>query len=122
MQKISLFKGISPEQQAAIVSALEFRSLVAGKVILLEQEISKTLYMLAQGSVGIWRRKNNQKERVALLRAPDFFGEISMFSDTPATALVKTEEACQFFMLPRDRFDALVLQDPTLGELNSGKY
>ena len=117
VQKIALFKGASADQQAAIVLALDFKSLVAGKVILLEQEISKTLYILGQGSVGIWRRKNNEKDRVALLRAPDFFGEISMFTDAPATAQVKTEEASQFFMLTRERFDALALKDPAIGEL-----
>jgi CRP-like cAMP-binding protein len=116
-QKVSIFQGTTPEQRVAIVTVLDFKSLVAGKVILMEKEISKTIYILAQGSVGIWQRKNNQKEQLAILRAPDFFGEISMFSDKPANALVKTEEASHFFLLPLERYDALVAQDPALGEL-----
>jgi CRP/FNR family cyclic AMP-dependent transcriptional regulator len=115
--KLPLFSGSTPQQCAAIAAVMNFKVLVSGKVVLLEQEISKTLYILSRGSVGIWRRVANNKERVAMLRAPDCFGEVSMFSDSPATALVKTEEDSQFFMVSRERFDALVAKDPSLSEL-----
>jgi len=117
LENMAFLRGASITQQAAIASMLEFKAMVAGKVAILEQEISKTLYILAKGSVGIWRRKNNQKERLALLRAPTYFGEVSMFADVPATALVKTEEDSQFFMLSRDAFEVLVSKDPALGAL-----
>lgn len=117
LKKIALFNGATDDHRIAIAAALDARAYAAGKVVILEQEISKTLYLLAKGAVGIWRRKNNQKDRIALLKAPDFFGEVSMFSDSPATALVKTEEDSMLFYLTRERFDALIASDVALNDL-----
>ena len=116
LPQLSIFSGVSTAQYGALEACLDFRAMPSGKVVILDQEISKTLYFLAKGSVGIWRRVNNQKDRVALLKAPDFFGEVSMFSDSPASALVKTEEDSQFFMLSREKFDALVQNDASFGD------
>lgn len=117
LKKIALFDGATDDHRIAIAAALDARTYAAGKVVILEQEISKTLYLLAKGSVGIWRRKNNQKDRIALLQAPNFFGEVSMFSESPATALVKTEEDSLLFFLTRERFDALIAADAALADL-----
>lgn len=117
LKKIPLFAGLSTAQCVTLAAGLELRSLATGKVVILEQEISKTLFILAKGSVSVSRRSQHEKKRIALLHAPNFFGEISMLSDSPASALVKTEEETQLFTLSRERFDALVSTDPLLGEV-----
>jgi CRP-like cAMP-binding protein len=116
-QGILLFSGSTPEQIQALLSEAELLEIKKGKVILMEQEISKTLYILAKGSVGIWRRQGGEKTLVATLRAPDFFGETSMFTDSPATALVKAEEDARLFTLKRSSFDAVLAKFPALAPL-----
>jgi CRP-like cAMP-binding protein len=117
LKKTAIFAGCSDPQLRNIAGKLNLLTVAAGKVVLMEQEISKMLYLLAQGSVGIYRRHQGEKVLVATLKAPDFFGEASMFSDSPANALVKAQEPSVLFALPRAAFDQLVASDGVLGLL-----
>jgi CRP-like cAMP-binding protein len=117
LQGILLFAGASPDHIASLLTALEMMDVKKGKVVIMEQEISKMLYILAKGSVGIWRREKGEKALVATLKAPDFFGETSMFTESAATALVKAEEDSRLFTLKRAAFDAILVKYPELGAL-----
>jgi CRP-like cAMP-binding protein len=117
IKTLKLFAGCTEAQLKAMASRLDMQSFVKTKVIIMEQEISKTLYVLLQGSVGIWRRQQGEKKLVATLQAPDFFGEASMFSESPANALVKAQEDCQLVALARTAFDELAANDATFGLL-----
>lgn len=108
VKDIPLFKGVKEEPLQALVAGLELRVFPKGKVIMMEQEISNVLYILAQGSVSVSRRERGEKRLLATLKAPDCFGERSMITQAPANALVKAEEACQVFMLSRMNFIALL--------------
>src|SRR5258706_12074460 len=87
LQGILLFTGASADQVQALLAQLELMDVKKNKVVIMEQEISKMLYILAQGSVGIWRRERGEKKLVATLKAPNFFGEASMFTEAAANAL-----------------------------------
>jgi CRP-like cAMP-binding protein len=117
LKGILLFGGCTEDQLQALLAQVEMLDVKKGKVIIMEQEISKTLYILAQGSVGIWRRVKGEKILVATLKAPDFFGENSMFTESAATALVKAEEDSRLFTLKRASFDSVVAKFPDLGPL-----
>jgi CRP/FNR family cyclic AMP-dependent transcriptional regulator len=117
LKGLLLFLGASDEQIDALVAGLDSVEFKKGRVVIMEQEISKTLYVLFKGSVGIWRREHGEKKLVATLRAPDFFGETSMFTESAATALVKAEEDCQMFTIRRSAFDVVLSKYPDLGPL-----
>jgi CRP-like cAMP-binding protein len=117
LQGILLFAGATPDHVAALLGQVELMEVKKNKVILMEQEISKMLYILASGSVGIWRREKGEKKLVATLKAPDFFGESSMFTEAAANALVKAEEDSRLFVLKRAGFDAVLAKFPDLGPL-----
>ena len=117
MKSLKLFAGCTDVQLKAVAARMETQLFTKNKVLIMEQEISKTLYVLLQGAVGIWRRTQGEKKLVATLRAPEFFGEASMFSESPANALVKAEEDGQVFTLARGSFDELAAADTTLGLL-----
>jgi CRP-like cAMP-binding protein len=117
LKGLLLFTGATDEQVQALLASLELMDVKKGRVIIMEQEISKMLYILARGSVGIYRREKGEKKLVATLKAPDFFGETSMFTESPATALVKAEEDTRAFTLKRTAFDAVIAKFPGLGTL-----
>jgi CRP-like cAMP-binding protein len=117
LEGILLFNGAAPDQIQALLAELEVVEFKKGKVVMMEQEISKQLYILATGSVGIYRREQGEKKLVATLKAPNFFGETSMFTESAATALVKAEEDSRLFVLKRPAFDAILAKFPALGPL-----
>jgi CRP-like cAMP-binding protein len=108
VKEVPLFKGVKEELLQALVAGLEMRNFAKGKVIMMEQEISNVLYILAEGNVSVSRRERGEKRLLATLKAPDCFGERSMITQAPANALVKAEDACQVFILSRANFIALL--------------
>jgi signal-transduction protein with cAMP-binding, CBS, and nucleotidyltransferase domain len=117
LEGILLFSGAPSEQILALLAQLELVEFKKGKVILMEQELSKTLFILAKGSVGIYRRQGGEKKLVATLKSPDFFGETSMFTESPATAQVKAEEDTRLYALKHASFEAVRAKFPALGPL-----
>lgn len=116
LKGLSLFAGCPEEALKAIVAKLDFRDLATGKVVLMDQEIGKTLFILSSGSVAVLKRFGGEKKQLAVLKGPDAFGERSMFEESPASALVKTNERCLLFALERAGFDEVALLFPTIGE------
>ena len=117
LKKLELFLGCLPDQLQTIAARLETKMVVKGKVAMMDQEINRTLYLLAAGSVSVWKRVKGEKQQLATLEAPNFFGERSMFEESPASALVKTETDCQLFTLDRGVFEEIAKQYPALKPL-----
>jgi CRP-like cAMP-binding protein len=116
LKTLPLFAGCPEDALQSMVKLLDARDVLLGKVIMMDQEIGRTLYLLAKGSVGIWKRVGGEKKQLATLKAPDFFGERSMFEESPASALVKSSERCWIYALDRPQFDQLALQFPAIQE------
>lgn len=112
--KLPLFTGCPVEALAALVTKFDRKELAAGKVAMMDQEINRTLYLLASGAVGIWKRISNNKQQLATLTAPNFFGERSMFEESAASALVKTEGPSVVFTLDRSAFEEVAKQYPAI--------
>jgi hypothetical protein len=58
MKTLKLFAGCSPTQLQMVAVLLEAQNFAKTKVIIMEQEISRTLYLLVQGTVGkeMWKK------------------------------------------------------------------
>jgi CRP-like cAMP-binding protein len=118
LRKLPLFGGCSDEQIAALTGGLTGpKDVNAGKVVMMDQEIGKTLYLLAKGSVSVWKRVGGEKMKLASLAAPNFFGERTMFEESPASALVKADETCTLFYMERIEFDKVTQRFPNLAGL-----
>ena len=116
MKELHLFADCPDEALKAMVSRLDARDIAEAKVILMDQEIARTLFILAKGSVGIWKRVKGERKQLAILEAPNFFGERSMFEESPASALVKSNERCLVYALERGAFDEVAKQFPEIVE------
>jgi len=116
LKTLPLFEGCPAQAADAMLKLLDARDVVAGKVVMMDQEIGRTLYILAKGSVGIWKRVGGEKKQLAVLKAPNFFGERSMFEESPASALVKAEERSLIYALERPQFDQVSAQYPGILE------
>jgi CRP-like cAMP-binding protein len=116
LKGLTLFAGCSSESLQALVEHLDAREIAKGKVAMMDQEIGRTLYILVSGSVGIWKRIGGEKKLLATLAAPNFFGERTIFEESPASALVKAEDNCHVFALDRLMFDQVAGKFPDIAE------
>jgi CRP-like cAMP-binding protein len=116
LKEMPLFAGCPETAIQAMIRFLDAREIPPGKVILMDQEMSRTFFILAKGSVAVWKRVGGEKKQLATLKAPDFFGERSMFEESPASAMVKSDSACSVYALERSQFDQVAAQFPAILE------
>jgi CRP-like cAMP-binding protein len=116
LKNLPLFAGCPEPALQAIIQVLDAREVPGSKVFLMDQEIARTLFILVKGSVTVWKRVKGEKVQLATLKAPDFFGERSMFEEAPATAMVKSESACVVYALEREQFEKIAVKFPTILE------
>ena len=116
LKNLPLFMGCPEDALNAMVKALDSRDVQGGKVLLMDQEIAKTLYLLVKGSVGVWKRVGGERKQLATLTGPNFFGERSMFEESPASALVKSIDRCLIYTLERAQFDEIAAKCPAILE------
>jgi len=114
LQTLPLFTGCPPEAMQAMLPLLDAREVLPAKVIMMDQEIGRSLYLLAKGTVSVWKRVGGIKKQLATLLSPNFFGERSMFEESPASALVKSEDKCLLYVLDRAHFDQVAKQFPVI--------
>ncbi len=116
LKTLPLFAGCPTGAAEAMLQLLDARDAAPGKVLMMDQEIGRTLYLLAKGSVTVWKRVGGEKKQLAKLTAPDFFGERSMFEESPASALVKAEDKSLIYALERPHFDEVAAKFPGILE------
>ena len=114
MKGLPIFSGVPEEALREMVSQVDAREIVAGKVVLMDQEIGRTLYVIATGRVGVWKGVGAHRRKLAVLKAPDFCGERSMFEESPASALVKTEEDSLIYSIDRNAFLPISVKYPAM--------
>jgi len=116
MKGLPIFAGVPEEALREMASKVDAREILTGKVVLMDQEIGRTLYIIATGSVGVWKGVGTNRKKLAVLKAPNFCGERSMFEESPATALVKTEEDSLIYTIDRNAFVPISVKFPAMME------
>ncbi len=74
--------------------------------IVIEGELSWGLYVIIQGSVGIFKNNPGTGESydVGQLTVGNFFGEMSLIDEAPRSATVKAMSPVSLFYIPKDSF------------------
>lgn len=124
IKDLPLFAGLDQTQLERVAAVLTRRRVAKGIPIFREGERSRSLYILASGSVGTSKRfglaaqgsAGRTRDKVLVhLSAPQFFGEMGLLSDLERSATITTEDDCELLELERAAFDRLADDDPLLG-------
>ena len=70
-----------------------------GETIIKEGQLDRRMYIILEGSVKITLSDNDEKINVANLNKGDFFGEMSLFNDTPRSATATALEDVKLAIL-----------------------
>lgn len=81
---VPIFKGLSLEEKHEIVMITREQKYTRGDTIYEAGDMSKSLYVIHQGSVRVYRLSPTGKEQVIRIAGPgDFLGELTLLSDQP---------------------------------------
>jgi len=111
LQSVPIFSDLSPSDLNKIAERMVLRVFTKGQMILLEDDLGQTFFVIAGGSVKITRLSDDGREVIlAMLGESDFFGEMSLLDGAGRSANVVALEASEVLTLARNDF-LEILQD-----------
>jgi CRP-like cAMP-binding protein len=112
LKRISFLEHLKVSELDELIAGLGKRPFQAGEVIIRQGDPGETFYVIASGSVGVFRERLFRKRRIAGLQANDYFGEMALIDNAKRTATVIGEESGELYYLPREAFKKVLLSNP----------
>ena len=115
LQSVPIFSDLSPSDLNKIAERMVLRTFTKGQMILLEDDLGQTFFVIAGGSVKITRLSDDGREVIlAMLGESDFFGEMSLLDGAGRSANVVALEASEVLTLARNDFLEILQDYPKL--------
>ena len=117
LREVPLFENLADEHLRELSAMFITERVPAGRTVISEGEEGRRFYVVARGKVVVGARGlGGRARRLATLEDGDFFGEISLLTDSPTIATVETLTPCAFLVLQREQLQTLTRRHPALGE------
>ena len=111
LQSVPIFSDLSSSDLNKIAERMVLRAFTKGQMILLEDDLGQTFFVIGGGSVKITRLSDDGREVIlAMLGESDFFGEMSLLDGAGRSANVVALQASEVLTLARNDF-LEILQD-----------
>ncbi|GMV03868.1 MAG: hypothetical protein AMXMBFR53_01500 [Gemmatimonadota bacterium] len=109
LQKVDLFEGLPDEDVRRIAAIVGGTSLEPGDVLFEEGEPGDAFFIVFAGAVEISKdRPDGTKEKLAVRRKGEGFGEMALLNDAPRSATARATEATQLMTVAREDFEKLL--------------
>jgi CRP-like cAMP-binding protein len=116
LAQVPLFSAFTADERRALASELVTCNYVGGDVVSRHGDVADCLYILSSGTVTVYgaAQGNEPRPRLAVLTAPDYFGEMGVLTGQPRTATIVTEGEATCYRLDKPGFDAILRARPAL--------
>jgi CRP/FNR family cyclic AMP-dependent transcriptional regulator len=115
--KIPIFKFLPEEDHISLVSLWKMKTMKAGEVLFRKGEPGSAMYVIEEGEIEIILPVDPPVNEVQLsiLKEGEFFGELSLFADTPRTATARALVDTRLVEMQRGDFITFVMERPSVG-------
>ncbi|MBI5788018.1 MAG: cyclic nucleotide-binding domain-containing protein [Candidatus Schekmanbacteria bacterium] len=118
LRKFPLFDKLNNKELEQIAGRLTEQNFKDGEKICLRGKPGGNLYLIGQGTAAITLplyHYDQKQEVVSYFGSGMFFGELSFFDGKPCSADVNAKGEVKLFVLSKDSYDTLILEDPETG-------
>ena len=117
LQLSGLFKGIAKAELQKLCTHCDVREYRAGSVILDEEAVTGSVYVIDSGDVVISRKENDQTAILARFLKGECFGELDLFSESGRPVTVSAESDSRLLVFPGNglKTGALFAEHPGIG-------
>ena len=115
LQSVPIFSDLSPSDLNKIAERMIQRTYTKGQMILLEDDLGQTFFVIGGGSVKITRLSDDGREVIlAMLGESDFFGEMSLLDGAGRSANVVALDSSEVLTLSRNDFLEILQEYPKI--------
>jgi len=113
--KVPIFSGLDETQISFILTKMNKKEYLKGDIILMEDEIGDTFFIILEGSVKVTKDSEDGREVIlAVLSSGNFFGEISLLDGKTRSANAISLEKTKLMILKRHDFLNLIQEIPQI--------
>ena len=114
LRRVPLFAGLSEEDLKQLYQMAETVTVPAGQLVLQEGDPGDALYVVLDGELEITKRQGEQDILLAVSRAGEFLGEMSLLEQTPRAASVRTLRESRLLVITQTAFQTLLSCSPSV--------
>jgi len=109
VSKIPLFRGLSPDELGEILKISKLVRVKRGTPVVKEGEDGAEMFMVVEGHLRVDKGipGSERTHRVAAIKAPSVFGEMSLIDGCPRSATVTTTTDAVLFRVDLESFNRL---------------
>jgi len=125
LEKIPLFKDLNDESRNLICSNITLQYYPKNHKIFKVGDAGDAMYIIKKGLVKIYLGESEDPDEqtiMATLTDNAFFGEMALVSEKPRNANALSLTESEIFMLKKDDFNNLILNNPSLAEQISTEF
>lgn len=113
LRGIPLFAGLADEDIRLIETNCRELCYAAREVIFREGDEGRDLFIIADGSVEIWKDYlDADADLLSVYNAGDLFGEMALIDDAPRSATVVARQPCRLLAISRPKFESITKASP----------
>ncbi|EAW31544.1 cAMP-binding protein - catabolite gene activator and regulatory subunit of cAMP-dependent protein kinase [marine gamma proteobacterium HTCC2143] len=110
LDSVEIFEGLTPQELEVLASSGVMRTYPKNTVIINENDLADSLYIIETGRVKVYCSDKNGKEFIMnTLGAGDYFGELALLDDDRRSASVRTLEKASFLIIYKEEFNKVLL-------------
>jgi hypothetical protein len=113
LKGIEIFSGLDPSELAAIASVTEEVDYTEGSIVIKQNDVGETLFLIIRGRVQvIMEEAEDQEVLLNYIETGGAFGEMALVDDNPRSATIRTVEPCRFLILQKQEFEEIAMEFP----------
>lgn len=117
LRPVQFFSSLSDEEIGELASKLKIKRFLKNDTILYEEDTNKYMYIILEGKVKVMQMSDEGKETIlAMHRAGEFFGEMSLIDGKTMPATVVATENTVTAIISREDFYSLIFTQSKLLE------
>ncbi|MFB1001498.1 MAG: Crp/Fnr family transcriptional regulator [Pseudomonadales bacterium] len=117
LKSVEIFSGLSDTELAALEESSIRRSYPKNTVIINENDVADSLYVIESGKVKVYCSDKNGKEFIMnTLGGGDYFGELALLDDDRRSASVRTMEKADFCIIYKQDFNQVLDLHPNIAK------
>lgn len=116
LRSLSFCRGLSSREVGYLLQSFHSRTYSEGEVLFMEEDIGRALFVVEKGRVELSKLGPDGKpQRLAVLEAGSFFGEMALLEQMPRSASAVALEQSKILLLYRSKLDSILHYHPRIG-------